>query len=776
MTLNLLGASLFLACGGAVLLLGILILRESPDERLHRITATMMFFGGSGPLLAGLGTLLILYGPAGFRLSENVATTFACVWQFFFPSLLLFALVYPTERPILRRFHRFSVFLFGPHIFHLLLVLLFASVGGAFTIWDVGAETGGGVIDRTLAVSATLLNLGAGLLTRFHIRFFSLVDIVYSGAAIFLLYRSFRVLESPKIRRQLSVILFGLATCVGLYAIAVPFPVLFSYQVPEVIRLITVTAGLLIGTGAIAFAIVGRSFLDVGTVVRRGILLSATSTFLVLVYFFSARQLDRLLDTSLGVAFPVFQTLFVLTAIIFFHPLMGRMESTADRLLAGDRVAHRNVMRRLGREMTAILNRDRLEETILNSLREAMAVDRADLAILDPGEEYFTVRGKGRNVEIREIPREHPLARRLARTSDPELARDLVDDIADSAERDEARDLTRALGSRLLVPIHLPEGGGCIGFLSFGPKVTGARFNAEDVSLLSLLATQLGIAIRNARLHEEAVERRLVDEELAMARSIQQSILPQKTRRLAGLDVAAVSIPSRQVGGDYYDLIPLPGGRSGIAIGDVSGKGVPAALLMSMLHAALHAQMIGSPSLGPVMERMNRILCRSTSPEKFATFFFGVYEPEDGRFRFSNGGHNFPLLIRNDGSVSELEAGGLVLGMLADAGYEEEAVPLEPGDLLAFYTDGVTEEFDPEDEDHLFGEDRLTEILLAHRHESAEQILGKVREEVSRFNGGRSFSDDFTMIILRASPDGETPTEIEEKAGSLVAGKGVPVD
>jgi sigma-B regulation protein RsbU (phosphoserine phosphatase) len=440
--------------------------------------------------------------------------------------------------------------------------------------------------------------------------------------------------------------------------------------------------------------------------------------------------------------------------------MLGRIELAADRLLAGDRTTHRNVLQNLGRQMTTILDLDVLRDRVLSTLRDALAVEHAYLVLRT--DDAYLIWGSGEAQEGR-FPRDHPLALAVAQADGPHLTHDIVAEVEDPERRANAERAMRDLHSRLVVPVELPEGSDALGFLSFGPKVTGNRFTGEEVTLLSILATQIGIAVQNARFHEEAVERAVVDEELAVARSIQESILSGRKRCFPTVDVAALSIPSRQVGGDYYDLVEVHGGGIGIAIGDVSGKGVPAALLMSMLHAALHAQVNGSARIAPTLARMNEILCEATSVDKFATFFYGVFDPAAARFRFTNGGHNFPFLLRADGSILRLEAGGLILGLFPESTYEEAEVALEQGDLMVFFTDGVTEEESPDDEDDLFGEERLLAVIQKHRNESASRLVSEVRREVAAFRGAGGFSDDFTLIVLRpgARPaDRESETEV----------------
>jgi sigma-B regulation protein RsbU (phosphoserine phosphatase) len=510
---------------------------------------------------------------------------------------------------------------------------------------------------------------------------------------------------------------------------------------------ILVSFGLLLGTGSIAFAIVRQSFLDLGAVMRRAILLSGISGGLVVVYFATARPMDRLFLAEVGVGFPVFQTLYVILVIVFFHPLLGRVEEGVDRMVGGDRAAPRNLLRQLGRDMTSILDLETLTTTLLTTLKDALAIDSAHLVLLDQDDGRYRTEDLGEGARL-ELDTAHPLIARMTDSHDPMLARDAVDETTGERERGAVRETLAALRARLLIPIHLPESDGCIGFLSLGAKATGGRFNVEEMTLLSILSTQVGIAIRNARFHEEAVARKIVDQELAMARSIQENILSDRHPSLNGLDVAALSIPSRQVGGDYYDLVAMEQGCLGVAIGDVSGKGIPAALVMSMLHAGLHAQINGSALVADVASRMNRILYHSTSHEKFATFFFGVYEPEQKRLQYTNAGHNYPLVIRGDGSVSRLREGGLILGVMEDSSYQEASVGVDPGDLLVFYTDGVTEAGDTSEQE--YGESRLLDAIRRSPGRRAQEIVDEVRRDVTRFSGSETFTDDFTLIVIRA--------------------------
>ncbi|MDX1390560.1 MAG: PP2C family protein-serine/threonine phosphatase, partial [Acidobacteriota bacterium] len=175
---------------------------------------------------------------------------------------------------------------------------------------------------------------------------------------------------------------------------------------------------------------------------------------------------------------------------------------------------------------------------------------------------------------------------------------------------------------------------------------------------------------------------------------------------------------------------------------------IPAALVMSMLHAGLHAQLNGRAVVSDVAGRMNRILYRSTSAEKFATFFFGIYEPADRRMDYTNAGHNYPLVVGRNGEVKRLREGGLLLGVMEDSPYREASVRVDPGDLLLFYTDGVTEAADAGEQE--YGESRLVEAVKRVGDRRAQEIIDSIRDDVVQFSRSETFVDDFTIIVIRA--------------------------
>src|SRR5262249_32107973 len=246
-------------------------------------------------------------------------------------------------------------------------------------------------------------------------------------------------------------------------------------------------------------------------------------------------------------------------------------------------------------------------------------------------------------------------------------------------------------------------------------------FTTADARLLSLFANQAAAAIETARLHQAALEKERIERELELAAAIQREILPRSLPRVEGLELAASNLPTRQVGGDYYDLFPLSGGRLAFLVADVSGKGVPAALLVSTVHAAVHLQIDEAPTVVDLVRRVDRRLQRYATTRKFLTLFFGLVEPETGLLRYVSAGHNPALLARADGTLAMLESTGVPVGLMPNASWKEETVPIRDGDLVCVYTDGVTEAVNESEEE--FGLPRLSRLVEEGRGLPAARLF-----------------------------------------------------
>jgi len=287
------------------------------------------------------------------------------------------------------------------------------------------------------------------------------------------------------------------------------------------------------------------------------------------------------------------------------------------------------------------------------------------------------------------------------------------------------------------------------GVLTVYNKKGQSQFTEEDQRLLAIIAAQSAQVVETARLYE--MERSLIHmkEEVRLAARIQTDLLPRTPPAPAGYDIAGKSVPAQMVGGDYFDFMQMPEGRYGVTLGDVSGKGLPAALLMANLQATLRGQTLFGGSVHECIQRSNKLLAESTSPEKFVTLFYSVLDPGAKTLTYCNAGHDAPMLLRTGGASERLATGGVVLSILDDFPYQEETVPFGPGDLMVVYSDGISEAMNPAEEQ--FGEARIADVVGRERNRSATEIIESIVAAVRAHAGTAPQMDDMTLVVIKGS-------------------------
>jgi sigma-B regulation protein RsbU (phosphoserine phosphatase) len=290
-----------------------------------------------------------------------------------------------------------------------------------------------------------------------------------------------------------------------------------------------------------------------------------------------------------------------------------------------------------------------------------------------------------------------------------------------------------------------------IALVGVGARANEEAYTDSDYNFLQSLGNLAVLSIQKTYLLEERIEKERIEEELNIAKSIQKGLLPDPIPRIDQLDITAKNISSYQVGGDYFDILETPSGELLFAIGDVTGKGIPAALLMANLQAMLHVLLPIDITLAEASGQINDIIHQNTPSDKFITFFWGIFNPDNAEFRFVNAGHNPPIWLR-DGkdNPQELEEGGLILGAMSTmAPYEEQTIQLSNNDILVFYTDGVTEAMN-EDQTKEFGEERLINCIKENRDKSSKGIEQAITEAVKEFSHDIQY-DDITIIVLKVN-------------------------
>src|SRR5262245_32196387 len=285
------------------------------------------------------------------------------------------------------------------------------------------------------------------------------------------------------------------------------------------------------------------------------------------------------------------------------------------------------------------------------------------------------------------------------------------------------------------------------------------RFQEEDLKVLTTIASVASIKIEHESLLEERLEKRRMEEELKVASEIQMRLQPFSPPKLNGWEMTGVSFPCREIGGDYYDFIHRKrDSHLIVAVGDVSGKGTGAALLMSSLHAAVRAQSQTRASIREIMGENNQYIFENSPSNKFLTLFYGELDPDTGTLTYSNGGHNAPIFVRRSGKVERLDKGGLPIGMMQAGVYQEDSVDFDRGDVLVIYSDGITESINERDEE--FDEERLIDVVRNNLGRSASGIRDRIDEALSRFVGATAPVDGLTLMSIKRTDAGFADAEV----------------
>lgn len=319
-------------------------------------------------------------------------------------------------------------------------------------------------------------------------------------------------------------------------------------------------------------------------------------------------------------------------------------------------------------------------------------------------------------------------------------------------------------GMRSILAVPLQTRDRVIGLIYVDTQNLIRPFTQEDLNLLTVMANVAAIRIEQARLAEVEQNERIFARELAQAAEIQRGLLPANSPKIAGVDLDGRNFPCRGVGGDYYDYFPYPDGRIGLVVADVAGKGMPAAMMMSNMqaHMQVYTETFREPA--EVVARLNKSLAARCPGNRFITFFLGLLDPATGEMTYCNAGHNPPILVRKNGTAEQLAGGGMILGIFGGAEYENQTVTLEKGDLLALFSDGITEACQPSLEEE-FGEQRLTELLVANLASTSSVVIEKVMESLNSWGAGESFADDVTIVVVRRTDGGEAYTGNETFGG-----------
>ena len=738
MHINNLVSILYLTSSVLLFFLGLIIIKENPRQRINRITSIMIFLAATGGIMGACGLFI-----EDQQVNSNILDRLFVFWEFFFPQLVLFALIFPIEHSALQKNpKKIPVLIYLPHVSQFILLLTFRvpqdirAIAGVFE-----SEFFQGVL-KPLAIIFQLIVEALSLFHEYHSFFFAVINLIYVISAIYLMYHGYNLLQSEPLKKQVALVLWGIRSSVGLYAIAFLLPKIFPFQISRYIPYSLTIIALLIAAGSIAWAIIKYQFLDIRSLLRKSVIFSMVSALLIGLYLLLYGQSKLIFKQVFNVDAPILEILFLILAAIFFQPILSSIESFVERNFIRGESDYRSVLETLSHDILTVLDIHKLSHQIVQTLTDSMVLEAVHLILEDRDGNFSTntEQRPGQNTGIFHKNSEFITLMKGIKEPIP------FDEVCIRISADEEIAALKRLKPYLVIPLrHRDE---LEGILSLGKKLTGTAFSSEDATLMNLLSGQIAIALENSKLYLERLEKQRMERDISLAREIQRMLLPQMFPKDEFFEISAINIPSKEVGGDYYDFIKIDETKIGIVVGDIAGKGIPASLLMSNLQAAFRASASHSLEPAHVMTQVNRQIAQTTSPEKYATLFFGIFDRENYMLTYTNAGHNFPILRSLNGECKFLRESGLIVGIVEDTQYEQCQLQLHPGDVVVFYTDGITEAQSIDEQE--YGEDRLLSTIQRSNWITIEQLRNRIYESVIDFAQAAAQYDDLTLVIFQA--------------------------
>ncbi|MCH8170692.1 MAG: SpoIIE family protein phosphatase [Bacteroidetes bacterium] len=390
---------------------------------------------------------------------------------------------------------------------------------------------------------------------------------------------------------------------------------------------------------------------------------------------------------------------------------------------------------------------EKIVDLIIRKCVKHLKVEQGVVMLLDEKDEekpfHTMIRKQDSSINLLPFRLDTQLTGWMLVNQDPLLLNDFQNDRRFHTESGNGTDFP--IKSLLSVPMQVK--GKMIGLITVFNKKSDTGFTKDDQRLLGIISAQSAHVIENARLYLGEQTLIKLQEEMRLAYDIQVNLLPKEQPVVEGYQIAGKSIPAKEVGGDYYDFVSIDDNNLAFCLADITGKGIPAALLMSNLQATIRGQILLKKSCKDNVAFTNDLLFHNTSPTKFATLFNGILNKEKNEITYTNAGHNNPFLIKSDNTIKRPNVGGLIVGIMPSVPYEEEIIQFDKGDLLVIFSDGITEAMNAEEEE--FEEERLLELLLKNKSKNPEVLIDLIINEVNNFAAGQPQMDDMTIIVIK---------------------------
>jgi sigma-B regulation protein RsbU (phosphoserine phosphatase) len=706
-------------CGFLLCVLGVVVVLLKPNIYTSWVFMVWSFCLG-GYLISGFEIM------SSYRL-VNFHYVLACLYPI---MALHLAFIFPDRKGIVVRY---------PIVEYLIYAPIAVLVAG----WQIYLEFFPGLLRSSSALSTVLCYKFLGSMTRLL-----LLLCVASFIAV-TIHSSFRA-SSIVARRRARVILSG--AVVGWLG---PVVIMLGSHILKVNPTWNFLPFLVVFFPvSVTYSIVRHNLFDADVIIRRTMGYAVVTAVVVGAYALVSVSFNVLMgkyDVSQSRAFPV---AFTMGVILVFNPLRDRIQAVVDRIFFRAEYDYGAVVDGVSRAMTSMLDMGEILARLTKTFIDEMFIDTGSVMLLSTaGTEYAVRLADGEKKEAVEgftIGRDDPLMEIIENEKRELTLYDILEDPRFKSASESGSADFEALHASMIVPLVYQDK--VIGMLGLGEKKSGKSFNHGDIELLRTLASQGAVAIENARLFQENLEKQRMEEELSIARDLQMSMLPATCPQVKGFEIAALSSPAKEVGGDFFDFIEMGDERLGIVVADVTGKSVSGALVMSASRSVFRMLSEEDVGIGGIMTRANRRLKKDITSGMFVALLYAVLEVPERVLRLCSAGQTQPVHISGrtgEARLMETEGDTFPLGILEDTAYEETRIPLEPGDTVILYTDGIVEAMDGEEK--IFGFDRLMEMVRGKQTLSADSLLKEILDQVGEFAAGAEQHDDLTVIVLKAA-------------------------
>jgi serine phosphatase RsbU (regulator of sigma subunit) len=705
---------------------GIWAFVKRPDSGAVRSLTLFCFAMGAFPMTV-VTMLNDSYASFSFSILKIMTTGMSILGLYFGAFWLNLQFLFPAPRDFIKRhpFWAYGLCYFFPTVIYIISTFTKGGIAGIILIGMILIQIGGGFY----------------LLSRYH-----------------------RQTKEPIEKRQTRLVLWGTGPGLIGFGLLIIIVVVASYWVahlPETFlvgALIVVFLALLLSPISFAYAFGKYGLLEIEGRIKRGtrhflIALGLLTVFYLLIYFSSEFTLE-----VLGIESRTPVLIIALVLAIGFAPAQRRLLAILDKWIYPERSRLKGMLNDFLRQSVATTDKKTFWNELESRLKVALKVDQVYPVLRAVNNGHF----EHWSGAMTPFLKESVFIGAISRVGGRPVMRDELEAGGKTSFTSDEKDWFTTRQVALVLPMITRSE--LIGFLGVGLKSEKRDFEPADFDILQSLANQIAVATDNIILLEENVDKRRMEVELSIARKVQEGMLPHDLPATPGLEVATRCRFCTEVAGDYYDILDVGEGRTILAIGDVSGKGAGAALLMSNVQASLRTVIgIGRdqddtggaavikktpmPDLSKIIRNINHLIYQNSQPDQFITFFAAVYDTGTGILDFVNAGHNMPLVVKTDGTIIELLDGGIFLGAVPDITYQKGTIKLDKGDLLFMYTDGLSEAGAQRDE--MYGEERLKQFLLDNINLAPDLLLENLEKEVLKFLGDFQLGDDFTLVAAK---------------------------